>query len=161
MDCKKLSRDNCLAPNCKYINGAKRKYCRNNTRNARNNLTKKVLSKKVLSKKVSRCQGLAKNNCFQPCKYIDTPKRHYCRISGKKNIEKVKKATNTISRFISKTISNRQPQRALTPRRSSTPMPNLISSSKASSPKASSPKSSTPKSSSKASSPKASTPKSS
>ena len=98
MNCKNLSRDNCLPPNCKYINGAKRKYCRNNTRNARNNnvrnnLTKKVLSKKVLSKpvltkKVSRCKGLAKNNCFQPCRYVNTPKRQYCRISGKKNTEK-------------------------------------------------------------------------
>ena len=116
MNCKNLSRDNCLPPNCKYINGAKRKYCRNNTRNARNNLTKKVLSKKVLSKpvltkKVSRCKGLAKNNCFQPCRYVNTPKRQYCRISGKKNTEKVEKATNTISRFISKTISNRRLKR--------------------------------------------------
>jgi hypothetical protein len=121
MNCKNLSRDNCLPPNCKYINGPKRKYCRNNTRNARNNnvrnnLTKKVLSKKVLSKpvltkKVSRCKGLAKNNCFQPCRYVNTPKRQYCRISGKKNTEKVEKATNTISRFISKTISNRRLQR--------------------------------------------------
>jgi len=137
MNCKNLSQDNCLPPNCKYINGAKRKYCRNNTRNARNNnirnnlskknlskpvLSKKNLSKKNLSKPVSRCKGLAKNNCFQPCRYVDTPKRQYCRISGKKNIDKVEKATNTISRFISKTISNRRPQRvSLSPKASSRP----------------------------------------
>jgi hypothetical protein len=145
MNCKNLSRDNCLPPNCKYINGAKRKYCRKNTRNARNNLTKKVLSKKVLSKKVlskpvltkkvSRCKGLAKNNCFQPCRYVDTPKRQYCRISGKKNTEKVEKATNTISRFISKTISNRRLKRLA---------PSPRASPRASSPRASSRASITP-----------------
>jgi hypothetical protein len=146
MNCKNLSRDNCLPPNCKYINGAKRKYCRNNTRNARNNnvrnnLTKKVLSKSVLSKpvltkKVSRCKGLAKNNCFQPCRYVDTPKRQYCRISGKKNTEKVEKATNTISRFISKTISNRRLQRLASSPRASPRAP----SPRAPSPRAPSPR---------------------
>ena len=163
MNCKNLSRDNCLPPNCKYINGAKRKYCRNNTRNARNNnvrnnLTKKNLSKPVLSKKVSRCKGLAKNNCFQPCRYVNTPKRQYCRISGKKNTEKVEKATNTISRFISKTISNRRLQRlASSPRASPrAPSPRAPSprtpSPRAPSPSAPSPRAPSPRASSRASS---------
>ena len=115
MSCKNLSRDNCLPPNCKYINGPKRKYCRN---------TINTINK---TKKVSQCKGLAKNNCFQPCKYVDTQKRQYCRISGRKNVDKVEKATKTIRRFMSKTISNKR-VRQVTPR-VSTPMPSLISSS--------------------------------
>jgi len=161
MNCKNLSRDNCLPPNCKYINGAKRKYCRNNTRNARNNLTKKVLSKKVLSKKVlskpvltkkvSRCKGLAKNNCFQPCRYVDTPKRQYCRISGKKNTEKVEKATNTISRFISKTISNRRLKRLASSPRASPRAPSPRAPSSRASSRAPSSRAPSPRASSRAS----------
>jgi hypothetical protein len=95
MSCKNLSHENCNPPNCKYINGPKRKYCRKNTVN---NATKKV----------SVCKGLAKNNCFKPCKYIETDKRQYCRISGKKIVEKVEKAKNTIRRFLTKALRKRK-----------------------------------------------------
>jgi hypothetical protein len=105
MNCKGLEEENCLLPNCKYINGSKRKYCRKNTT--------------VNNRKVSQCKGLAKNNCYQPCKYVDTEKRQYCRISGKKNVEKVEKAKNTIRRFITKVITKKRESRKNTSRKSS------------------------------------------
>jgi hypothetical protein len=96
MSCKGLEEENCLPPNCKYIDGQKRKYCKTNTVNNTN------------TKKVSQCKGLAKNNCFQPCKYVDTQKRHYCRISGKKIVEKVENAKNTIRTFLTRAITNKR-----------------------------------------------------
>jgi hypothetical protein len=108
MNCKGLEEENCLLPNCKYINGSKRKYCRKNTT--------------VNNRKVSQCQGLAKNNCFQPCKYVDTQKRQYCRISGKRNVEKVEKAKNTIRRFITKVITKKRESKQNTSRKSSRSM---------------------------------------
>jgi hypothetical protein len=104
MNCKGLAEENCVLPNCKYINGSKRKYCRKNTSTNKN--------------KSSQCKGLAKNNCFQPCKYVDTEKRQYCRISGKKNVEKVENAKNTIRRFITKVITKKRKSRQNTSRKS-------------------------------------------
>jgi len=108
MNCKGLEEENCLLPNCKYINGSKRKYCRKNTT--------------VNNRKVSQCKGLTKNNCFKPCKYVDTEKRQYCRISGKNNVEKVEKAKNTIRRFMTNVITKKRASKQTMSRKSSKSM---------------------------------------
>ena len=93
MNCKKQTQENCLAPNCKYVNGEKRKYCRTSTNRV-------VKEKQNNTKKINICKGLNKNSCFKPCKFVDTPKRQYCRISGKKVVDNILKASKTINNFI-------------------------------------------------------------
>jgi len=98
MICKGLQRENCLEPNCKYINGEKRKYCRT-SKNNRN-----------IVRTFSRCRGIERTNCLPPdCKYANGVKRQYCRISKNTkrrvslNISKKNKAASVIQRFMKKT----------------------------------------------------------
>ena len=68
MNCKNQTQENCLPPNCKYANGQKRKYCRRSSNRV-------VKEKQNNTRKIGICKGLTKNNCFKPCKFVDTPKR--------------------------------------------------------------------------------------
>jgi hypothetical protein len=84
VNCKGLSMNNCLPPNCKYINGEKRKYCRS-FKNNRNPV-----------RDFNKCRGIEKPICLPPdCKYAEGPKRQFCRIS--KNTRKQDKTNNNNS----------------------------------------------------------------
>ena len=43
---------------------------------------------------------------------MDTEKRQYCRISGKKIVEKVENAKNTIRRFLTRAITNKRKRKS-------------------------------------------------
>lgn len=94
--CSNLSKDQCLPPDCTYVNGATRKYCR-----ANGNKTKKVktlvLPKPVVQKTPVLvhndsvpCKQLSQDNCLPPrCQYINGKIRKYCTNAKTKKTTKI------------------------------------------------------------------------
>jgi len=73
-DCKGKSEDKCNPPQCKYVKGAKRQYCR------------KSMNKQtqVKSSIMRDCKGKSEDKCNPPrCKYVKGVKRQYCRKTRK------------------------------------------------------------------------------
>ena len=95
--CTNLPKENCLPPDCTYVNGASRKYCRSNT-----NKTKKVKIKTPTPVRVKtptpvrvktptpECKGLQKEYCLPPnCQFINGKTRKYCaKARTQKNVSR-------------------------------------------------------------------------
>ena len=102
MNCKGLAQENCVPP-CKYVNGAKRKYCMTSRKKtsvkAPSVKTPSVKAPSVKTPSVKTpsvkrdCKGLDRENCLEPdCKYVNGAKRKYCMNSKKKAVKAVKAA---------------------------------------------------------------------
>ena len=108
--CKGLAKENCLPPECTYINGAKLKYCKKNTTKKVKSVSPKPMPKAVSPKPMPKavspkpkalpkpspknndnCKGLSKEHCLPPkCTYINGAKLKYCKPNTKKmNIPKL------------------------------------------------------------------------
>lgn len=83
MNCKGLSRENCIEP-CKYVNGEKRKYCK--AANAPKQTP--VLQPENIPPMV--CKGLSQETCLPPCSYVNGKSRKYCKNAPVKGVKSVK-----------------------------------------------------------------------
>jgi hypothetical protein len=115
--CRKLSRTDCLPPDCKFANGAKRQFCRKSKNKINKiNKTKKISRRSKSPTSINKCRQLSRTDCLPPdCKFANGAKRQFCRKSTnkKKSIDENKNKQETAAKKITKFIKNITKKRSI------------------------------------------------